>query len=295
LFSSFTLRVFVEQVEFTVTAMPSESQCYQNIVLDGEWKKNKSTGGCMNTFKWIDNPQYKLTCMEPGNVSVTLEQVVAQPNQQIVHIGFYVAEPNTLDSNDYVFEYVKAQEPTKFTSIREITGTFTAQANKSYIIIPCTFQPDIERKFKLKVSYRRDMGANFQLTAMSENVHNVTVKSEWAGIKAGGCPNDMESWKKNPKFNFTMKSDGFVQLLLCQEEKDQKLSGVGIHIFSGTSTDGKEIWKSKAWNFFRLSVAPLKLNAGTYTIVPSTFYKGEERQFTLKAVTKVPCILEETL
>jgi hypothetical protein len=293
LLSTFTLRTFVKNVPFAVTAMPAESQCYDNTSLEGEWIVGRNAGGCMNTYKWIDNPQYKFSVNQVINISLTLEQILEE-NQQPAHISFYIAEANKSDPDSPVYEYVKAVEPSKFTSLREITNTFDAQPNKMYIIIPCTFQPDIARKFKLKVTYRKDIypNATFQLASVTggtDGYETITVKSEWSGANAGGCPNDVESWKKNPKFHLTLHADGPIQLLLCQEEKEQKLSGVGMHIYTGTKAEGKEMYKSKAWNFFRLSVAQMTLNAGTYTIMPSTFYKGEERPFMIKAVAKKTC------
>jgi hypothetical protein len=292
LLSSFTLRVFVENKPFTITAMPSEGDCYSSHIVSGEWIANQNAGGCMNTARWVENPQYVLKANQDMNISLALEQVI-DGNTQPTHISYYVAQANALDANAPVFEFVKAQEAPKFTSIAEVASSFSISADKPLVIIPCTFQPDVSRPYKLKLTYRRDLypDALVQLSSIEGKYNTSIIHSEWKGENAGGCPNDPNSWKLNPKFKFTLKQDGAIQIVLTQEEKEKKLSGVGMHIFNSAHVNGNQIqgeamWKSKSWNFFKISVASLELKAGSYTVMPSTFYKGEERSFTLKLVAK---------
>jgi hypothetical protein len=291
--SKFILRVYAKTAKHNIqlTHLPPADYLYRKTTVDGEWIMGKTAGGCQNTWKWILNRQYKLR-ITPGNnedaVQVNLILTQQRDPKELYYIGAYIIETNPQDENAPVHDLKKIHD-IKFTSLRESSSVLNIKTNTSYVVIPATFNPDESAKFSLTASWRRDVypQTNIDIAPIGENYgyKNWTIESEWKGLSAGGCPNCRDTWMNNPKIMLTIKNSGFVDIMLMQEEKtDDKLAGVGFHVFNENNT---VVAATDTWHFTKLAVkSAIELQPGKYKIMPSTFYKDQERKFTVRVTGK---------
>ncbi|KAL0480285.1 hypothetical protein AKO1_007138 [Acrasis kona] len=244
----------------------------------------------MNYYRWTENTQYKLRVDSNSDTKICLGvQQQVREGAKPAHISFYVSKCDPKDENSVIYEINKAAENEKFVSDKEVSGSLMVEPNKNYIVIPCTFNADIEANFTLSATWRKDTypDAKVHLSPILDvDKETITVTSSWSGERAGGSVNDLESWQKNPRFALKLTKDATVNILLCQTEKEQnKLSAVGFHIFEKNQKE--PTFKHQSWNYFRIASCKIALKASTtYSIIPSTFYKNEEKPFILKIITQ---------
>jgi calpain-7 len=110
----------------------------------------------------------------------------------------------------------------------------------------------------------------------------------WLGKTAGGCANNKATFGNNPRFQFTMESDCSVFV----ELKAPKQYQIGCDIICVVAGDPKSprYFKMKQSGPYRSGfvVMTVELTAGTYDVVPSTFYPAHESPFFLTFRSTIP-------
>jgi hypothetical protein len=74
-------------------------------------------------------------------------------------------------------------------------------AENSFVLIPCTYEPGFEGRFTLEVT--TDPGVPVVLQQITQRPHKALVQGEWMRSCAGGCLNH-RSWRRNPCFLLTL-------------------------------------------------------------------------------------------
>uniref|UniRef100_A0A1I8IV41 Calpain catalytic domain-containing protein n=1 Tax=Macrostomum lignano TaxID=282301 RepID=A0A1I8IV41_9PLAT len=132
----------------------------------GSWVRNVNAGGCrkyLDSF-WL-NPQFQVKIVDPdegddedlGSVIIGLMQKNmrkqgAAKNHFIGYILYQVGEsdpPGPKEMNFFKYKASAARSPT-FGDTREITGRHKL-APGTYIIVPSTFDPNMEAEFLLRI------------------------------------------------------------------------------------------------------------------------------------------------
>ncbi|KAH3746275.1 Calpain-type cysteine protease DEK1 [Pelomyxa schiedti] len=122
----------------------------KEFVTEGDWKV-ESAGGCSNHATWGNNPQYSLSCGEECAVAISLAQPA--PAQTLINIGFTVHGANAIDTLlPKATKTDLACTSGTFYNKRQVGGEFVMQANKPYVLVPCTFEPGTESHFILRIS-----------------------------------------------------------------------------------------------------------------------------------------------
>ncbi len=151
-----------------------------------------------------------------------------------------------------------------------------------------------------------DMVSNFRKVSilnLYEGWHVNVIEGEWDSETAGGCPNDMSEFYKNPQYLFNIPETTECVFYIQQEDK----RGTGeedqlVHLgFKAYKNDGKKIEKDQP-----LYVSMRGFDSGTffnsrdhkvektieacenYTFIPSTFKAGDEASFTITIYSKKP-------
>lgn len=286
----FILRVFVDKRvrEFSLNLLPPEHECYHVRSIDGSFDHSTS-GGCMNSWRWLLNPQYILHIKSEQISKIRVRVSIEQKKEPFEYLGMYILKGNDQGQTKPVFENKEAAPPLPFVNrIENINEeTFEMETGKNYVLVPCTFKLGIlMEKFTIRCYVPRNSSiAESQISlelATSSVYKRVTLQSEWIANSAGGCPNNVDTFWNNPKCLVTAEKDCEVDILLCQEEKDGKLAAVGFHVFKGAMKPSNVYAKTPSWGFQRIASLTVSLQANiAHYIIPSTYQPGDERKFTL--------------
>ncbi|KAG2378543.1 hypothetical protein C9374_008182 [Naegleria lovaniensis] len=286
----FILRVFVDKRvnDFSLNLLPPENECYHIQSIDGSFD-HLTSGGCMNSWKWLLNPQYILTIKSEHCSKMRVRVSIEQKKEPLEYLGMYILKGNDHGQTKPVFENKEAAPPLPFVNRVENINeeTFEMEANKNIVLVPCTFKPGIlMERFTIRCyvprnQSMRDLQINLEL-ATSSIYKKIILHSEWVRISAGGCPNNVNSYWNNPKCLVTAEKDCDVDILLCQEEKNGKLAAIGFHVFKGAMNSSSVYTKTPSWAFQRIAFLNVTLQANiAHYIIPSTYNPGDERKFTL--------------
>lgn len=114
-------------------------------------------------------------------------------------------------------------------------------------------------------------------------VSKLNVNGEWKGSSAGGCQNNMATYKCNPKYALTL-NEGDANIVI--ELRGPKVYQVGLELIVSSLEDPNITapFISKTTGNFRSGYCVLDLDqlpAGIYHIIPSTFLPGQESPFIL--------------
>ncbi|PAA90525.1 hypothetical protein BOX15_Mlig026089g1 [Macrostomum lignano] len=138
---------------------------WEAITHHGSWVRNVNAGGCrkyLDSF-WL-NPQFQVKIVDPdegddedlGSVIIGLMQKNMRKqgaaNHFIGYILYQVGEsdpPGPKEMNFFKYKASAARSPT-FGDTREITGRHKL-APGTYIIVPSTFDPNMEAEFLLRI------------------------------------------------------------------------------------------------------------------------------------------------
>ncbi|XP_051723019.1 calpain-14 [Ctenopharyngodon idella] len=148
-------------------------------------------------------------------------------------------------------------------------------------------------------------------------------KGQWVmGTTAGGCPNDLESFSKNPQFRVTLKEtvedpghESSPNLLVSLIQKSHKRNrhlatnlyiGFNIYEVPAHLKDQREkfpasffrntrpVGKSESFINAREIMEFFRFKAGDYLIVPSTFEPNEASSFLLTVYSKTEAVIEDS-
>ena len=141
---------------------------YEVKAVHGSWKAGVNAGGCTNHKKttFATNPQYKVTIKDAdldddkmATLFISLMQKGARTKKgkgiedDYQYIGFYVysiKESTKLPLDTDFFRYNSSKGSSRLISLREQVKRFTLEPG-TYVVIPCTFEPDKEAEFYLKI------------------------------------------------------------------------------------------------------------------------------------------------
>ncbi|KAL8625595.1 hypothetical protein ACOMHN_014683 [Nucella lapillus] len=140
---------------------------------------------------------------------------------------------------------------------------------------------------------------NTSFFSLSKMWHEGLSHGAWkAPNKAGGCPNNRESFLKNPQYAFDVGDDEEFMAQLMQKSTRDKEGSINktigftvlkvelnrrykIHDLSLQERTTSTVYRDSRSIFLRFG--PLK--KGRYTIVPSTFEPNQEAEFLLRVYT----------
>jgi len=128
-------------VDYTIKIIPEATNIQpvadSNLqILKGQWKSG-SSGGCKNHNSWRNNPTFPITITgQYSQVFVVVSTVEKSP------MGFYIFDPS-LQNTIYA---------SKFTNAFEVSASVDVES-KDYVIMPCTFNPNIYKDFEVRVYY----------------------------------------------------------------------------------------------------------------------------------------------
>nr|XP_033815207.1 calpain-10 [Geotrypetes seraphini] len=308
--------------------------------LSGSWVKGQSAGGCRNNSTFPNNPKFWLRVSEGSEIYVALlqkhvklEELQAITDQKGRVRGSCCTEPRQLSS---------ASDPQKNVSqaiglhiwkvekqrlnIQETLKSLPVASTRChsydrevhlccdltsgfYLLIPSTFQKDVEGHFLLRVFSTGRVSLSemkpplHQLACGQEKLsgiwERVQLQGRWeSGYSAGGCRNS-SSYHCNPRFPLSIHADfgdSNVKVTLRQHCQNHQYHPIGFHIFQVPSTG----WNMGISSFQDLepvvSCVPhchsqevshlCRLSLGEYVIVPSTYLPDQEGSFTITALTK---------
>lgn len=116
-------------------------------VVECEWTEERS-GGCMNHLTWRNNPQVLLHVEQEAEITITLTQ--KPDNGETEGVGFYVF--NGLNYKELITTNGSAVARSSFSKNEEVSCTFSLAPNPNgYVILPCTFHPNIQMKFSISI------------------------------------------------------------------------------------------------------------------------------------------------
>eukprot|EP00020_Sapocribrum_chincoteaguense_P008065 CAMPEP_0170756206 /NCGR_PEP_ID=MMETSP0437-20130122/13908_1 /TAXON_ID=0 /ORGANISM="Sexangularia sp." /LENGTH=864 /DNA_ID=CAMNT_0011095387 /DNA_START=69 /DNA_END=2663 /DNA_ORIENTATION=+ len=260
-----------------------------------------NSGGCINYPTWTKNPQYLVRVDKPDT---DLFIVVSQPDPRgrrdrdpdraYVHkIGAYVlhaneAHPTTKVSGTLTNDRV--EHACVYLNQRGVGTDVKLEPGRSYIIMPSTFEPDVDLDLVLEVYADEDI----VMERLEEPV-TVSTKGAWsvANDTAGGCMNHPAThWSKNPQWFFTAPPcGGPLSVSLTQEvAPGGTLHHAGLKVYK-VSSDQRLIADPQDESALLLNT-PIT-NAPTigdvvdtqpgasYIVHPFSFEPGKEASFVL--------------
>ncbi|CAH8827446.1 unnamed protein product [Trichobilharzia szidati] len=133
-------------------------------IFAGQWQRNVNAGGCINNrLTYWTNPQFRITVEDPdpddNDVKCTVivglmqKDVRKKLGAEFQAVGFMVYNAPEDQSTLLTRAQILTKTPiakSQFINIREVTAHFRVPPG-SYIIIPSTFEPNIESNFVLRV------------------------------------------------------------------------------------------------------------------------------------------------
>jgi len=139
---------------------------WEGQLMDGEWKRRVTAGGCRNYSSFYCNPQYKVHIDEPddddedglGLIIVGLMQKdrrklksEGKDNLTIGYAVYQLDDPDcgTLDDRFFKTHTTAARSPS-YINMREVSDHHKLPPG-DYMIIPTTFEPNEEAEFILRV------------------------------------------------------------------------------------------------------------------------------------------------
>ncbi|KNC54730.1 calpain B [Thecamonas trahens ATCC 50062] len=260
----------------------------------GSWFA-ESSGGRPSSAGFANNPQLKLRVGAPADgaaaahVAISLMQSdarLAGTHRYDDAIAFYVfdAEPESGPLREWDSSRLVARIDI-FEYAREVATTFKAPPG-DYIIVPCQYDAAPLKNEDWVVRAWADSAA-LDFIAFP-HIANAEIEGAWAGVSAGGCVNN-PSWNANPQFALTVSAPGDYIIELHQPQSPAHPPFyIGCLVLTGDARKDRAlasevIGKTSFTNAYSVSVS-LTLEPGTYIVIPSTFYPGNESAFTLAAI-----------
>lgn len=251
------------------------------VTVKGEWVVGKNAGGCINHYTWRQNDQYLISMPEGGELTVRLQQ--AGTNS----IGFYILRSEgprrklMLTADDLVGKGAFQRNSEVSTLVNLSSGT--------YVLIPCTFEPNIEGRYLLSVAGPEGLSVKL----ISEQWSCTTVEGEWRGPTAGGCRNHA-TWVNNLQYQLKVLQPCNIVVILAQGIDEEDPRSIGFYVTRSSlalertsSTDNDEakgLFTSadEVWTSFTVS------QLSVFNIIPCTFEAGIQQTYRLIIFSSVP-------
>lgn len=263
--------------------------------IEGSWV-GPNAGGCMNHSNWKENPQYFFLVNENSKVTISLVQE-ADEKSTLTYIGLYMYKSDS--SGPAPKRLLKHGNPvwkTEFINSREVGGTVELEkSDKPFILVPSTFEPNIERRFMLLIQSTNKSAISGLQSCISWKESKIT--GTWGGISAGGCRNH-PTWRNNPMVMLTNSGASDVPVVLnLSIGREGKGKGVGIYVYPNSSKSRKLEGPPNEACFkapFVANQTSVSLTCspknGAHLILPCTFDANVISTFTLTAYSDSPSI-----
>lgn len=294
----------------------------------GSWVKGHSAGGCRNNSSFVSNPKFWLHVCEAGEVLVSvLQRCVSgssenckvegrQPggsteqHQHCQAIGLHIWKVEKRRLN---LQKTLSKTPCVFTRCHAYDREVTLRCQLSpgyYLVIPSTFQQDVEARFLLRVF----SAGTVSLSAVKLSPSPVTpmgslsdgqwetssLEGKWLRGESTGGSRNFPTHLLNPRLPLTVASEPGqpnARITLRQHCPPGECQAIGFHIYQvpgGTEDQDQESFQD--WEP-RASCVPHRytqevsmccsLSPGSYIIVPSTYQPDCEGCFTVTISTKI--------
>lgn len=252
---------------------------------------NAGLGPAKDLYDISNNPQFSLELNKSGSgaIWILLSRHITdiddfKNNKEYITIVVY--------KNDGKKVYYPFDPPPFIEGVR---------INSPHYLCKTTVNDDSPRKFTLAVSqYEKSTTIFFTLRVFSTLPFTLKriedpykYKQEitngiWKGKLAGGCANNRETYPNNPRFQFKVEAD----CGLLVELKAPKEFQIGFDVVNVVVNDPKspKYFKRKSSGTYRSGfvVATFEICAGTFDIVPSTFFPGQESAFFMTVKATIP-------
>jgi len=306
--------------------------------LAGAWTETNA-GGCRNFYTWRRNEQYSLVLSQAARVSVVLLRHNAEVSDTALHskkskaklaskkkkakdtanflIGFVVARSGPrADRKQLHIVPEEIVDKTQFSPAFEAAAEFfsedhlTKAPERSYVIVPSTFEPGIEPPNPVKwgdfelLVFTDDDRASFGRIEPS-TWHFQQLSGEWseANQSAGGCRN-YTSWVRNPLYTLRASRNAQCQLFLRQPHREEgeggappEYPGIGFYL---TVDDGSlSLDDVRCESGFRQQIesrAEFELQSDTaYLLIPMTYRRNVSMPYTIEVYCDQPSCRVEML
>ncbi|KAF8561180.1 hypothetical protein P879_07844 [Paragonimus westermani] len=167
---------------------------------EGEWIKYSTAGGCRNNERTFHiNPQFRVQVIDPdetdddntGTIIVGLMQKGRREAFQQQHtIGYSIYRlpnnhpPDALLTRKFFETNVSVARSPTFANIREICGRHKLPPG-DYMIIPSTFEPNLEAKFLLRIFSERPCVSNELDDKTNVGVNELTKRLSLTSLDDG--------------------------------------------------------------------------------------------------------------
>eukprot|EP01126_Amoeba_proteus_P033160 TRINITY_DN324_c0_g1_i7.p1 TRINITY_DN324_c0_g1~~TRINITY_DN324_c0_g1_i7.p1 ORF type:complete len:831 (+),score=162.05 TRINITY_DN324_c0_g1_i7:479-2971(+) len=263
------------------------SEHWKFEMLPAAWKGTR-TGGCFNYPTWMENPQFLVTCTERANLIATLqhrnERLTTHKYHDHPQSGIFIIEAKTDDNTRIeLFETGdKVVGLSDYLNSRQVSTGIPILPNKRYVFFFSTFQPGIEEEFSVAFCWNQ---GDLHVKELTDSLPKAVVKGEWKGKSAAGCYN-YSTWRNAPQYLLHVPQDGWVGIMISQDGVLPCNNYIGTMLFNANSdhtsvVDPDKIIKLSDYKNDSTVSFSTTLEAGYYTVVPSTFLPGQEGKFSL--------------
>lgn len=273
-----------------------------SLSVKGSWDQTTS-GGCSNHITFINNPQFTIEVEEETDVTIFLDQF-SNDGEDIYYAGFYIFIDNS-GSGKRLYDFRNMVLQTRFTNIRRTNETLHLSPEFIYVIVPCTFEPNLMRDFQLSVV--SSSIKNIQLFPVEEWISRV-VTSKWSIKKnqAGGCRNH-STWKNNPRILIIVSSpltepsddDSLKMNIVLARHNPNFQQGIGFYLFYVPEKDmalSNDFSSLKLLGTSKFSNSPLITESfifqqpshgknHLYLVLPATYENDIEAPFKLEILS----------
>lgn len=254
------------------------------VSLNGEWK-GENAGGCLNDVrKWRLNKQYQLLIKKDLELTIKLRQTNASDDP--ASLGFYI-----FNSPKRVVRPTKKSmvHKTKFVGRRDglLEKVKLSQSDQPYIIVPCTYDPDVEAQYSIQIFSSDSTFTQFvELTELSSEreLERSAANGEWKDHTAGGCLN-YATWRNNPQFSLEVLKETEVNIFLtCDTDYDGMTPGFYIvdapqNMNLCVDLNPEKVkWKAPFRETLEVGKTEV-IPPGKYNIIPCTYKQGQECPF----------------
>lgn len=248
-------------------------------------------GPSKDLYDISNNPQFTLELTKPGSGAlwILLSRHITdiddfRNNKEYITVVVY--------KNDGKKVYYPFDPPPFIDGVR---------INSPHYLAKMTVTDNTPRRLTLVVSqYEKSTTIYFTLRVFSTLPFNLkrigdpfkykqeVTQVSWKGKLAGGCANNRDTYENNPRFHFKIETD--CQILV--ELKAPKEFQIGFDLICVDACDPKHpnYFKRKGSGTYRSGfvVSTFELIGGTYNLVPSTFFPGQESAFFMTLKSTIP-------
>jgi len=179
---------------------------------------------------------------------------------------------------------------TTYPANRENSIEFNFEANKSYLVIPHTFHPNIDITYTLSLFSK----STVNIVELTQQTPSTVIQYTFTNDTAGGCVN-YPTWRHNPQFVLEFDKPGKIVVVMEQTETvtdAQTLQYIGFSVWK-TSDEERvivpskdQVFQSPITNSARVDGEFTITDPGKFIIMPSTFHPNVIIPFTLNIIPK---------